>query len=97
VRRRFLWLWLGIGVIVWNGIFDLLVTRGVKEYLFREAAHELGRGEQFTLREIMNQTVSDAALAASGWAIAIAGAGLITVVLCTRSYTTGTTSPDARR
>jgi hypothetical protein len=96
VKRWLVGLWLAIGVVVWNGIFDLLLTRGVKEYLFRQAAHDLGRGERFTMRQIMDQTIADAVLTASFWALAIAGAGLLTVALCTRSSTTGITSPEPR-
>jgi hypothetical protein len=88
---------MGIGVVVWNGFFDLFMTRGVKEYLYRQAAHELGRSEHVTMHEIMDQTLADAAVKASIWAILIAGAGILTVILCTRSSTTGTASPDPRR
>jgi hypothetical protein len=96
VKRWLVGLWLALGVVVWNGIFDLLLTRGVKEYLFRQAAHDLGRGERFTMRQIMDETIADAVVTASLWALAVAGAGLLTVVLCTRSSTTGTTSPEPR-
>ncbi|MGH9313773.1 MAG: hypothetical protein ACRD1S_11330 [Vicinamibacterales bacterium] len=97
MRRALLALWIVVGVVVWNGVFDVLMTRGVKEYLYRQAAHELGRGERFTMREIMDQTIADAAVKASIWAGLVAGAGVLTVILCTRSSTTGTASPDARR
>jgi hypothetical protein len=77
--RAWVVLWLIIAAVVWNGIFDLLVTRGVKEYLYRQAEHELGRGPEFTMPEIMNQTVRDATVTASLWALFVAGAGIITV------------------
>lgn len=63
-------------VVVWNGIFDILVTRGVKEYLYRSAEHELGRGPAVTMNQIMGQTVADAAVTASLWALFVGGAGL---------------------
>jgi hypothetical protein len=96
-RRALVIVWLGIGVVVWNGVFDVLMTRGVKEYLYRQAAHELGRGEPFTMRQIMGETMTDAAVKASIWAVLLSGAGLLTVIRCTRSSTTGTASPNARR
>jgi hypothetical protein len=96
-RRLLLIVWIGIGVVVWNGVFDLFMTRGVKEYLYRQAAHELGRGERVTVREIMHETVTDAAVKASIWAVLVAGAGVLTVILCTRSSTTGTANRDPRR
>lgn len=96
-RRAFVIVWIGIGVVVWNGVFDLFMTRGVKEYLYRQAQHELGRGEQVTMRQIMDETRADAAVKASIWAVLVAGAGVLTVILCTRSSTTGTASQNLRR
>lgn len=75
IRHWALLLWLGVAVVVWNGAFDLLVTRGVKEYLYREAEAELGRGPRVTMREIMDQTIHDAAITASLWALFVGGAG----------------------
>ncbi len=66
-------------VIVWNGMFDILVTRGVKEYLYRTADHELGRGDAVTMGEIMGQTVSDAVVTASGWALFVGGVAALAV------------------
>jgi hypothetical protein len=68
-------------VIVWNGMFDILVTRGVKEYLYRTADHELGRGDAVTMGEIMGQTVSDAVMTASGWALFVGGVGFVALRL----------------
>jgi hypothetical protein len=96
-RRVFLIVWIGIGVVVWNGFFDLFMTRGVKEYLYRQAEHELGRGEPVTMRQIMDETRVDAAVKASIWAVLVAGAGVLTVILCTRSSTTGTANHNRRR
>jgi hypothetical protein len=90
-------IWIGIGVVVWNGFFDLFMTRGVKEYLYRQAEYELGRGKPVTMREIMDETKADAAVKASIWAVLVAGAGVLTVILCTRSSTTGTANQSLRR
>ncbi|HSL21303.1 MAG TPA: hypothetical protein VK886_07200 [Vicinamibacterales bacterium] len=73
-------LWVVLAAAVWNGIFDILVTRGVKEYLYREANHELGSGPAVSMREIMNETVRDAAGTASIWALVIGGAGVLTTL-----------------
>ena len=43
-ERMAIALWVLLAVVAWNGIYDVLVTRGVKEYLFRWALHEGGRG-----------------------------------------------------
>ena len=37
-------LWLIVAVVVWNGLYDLLLARSIKEYLFRAALHDAGRG-----------------------------------------------------
>jgi hypothetical protein len=86
--RRLEWaavlFWLVAGAVVWNGVFDLHVTRGVKEYLFRQARHELGLGPPVTPEGVMRQTVRDGAVAATLWGGAVAGAGLGTVLLVAR-------------
>jgi hypothetical protein len=71
-------------LVVWNGIFDLLVTRGVKEYLYRHAEHELGRGRAVTMNQIMGQTVADASATAWFWALFVGLAGASMVVLAAR-------------
>jgi hypothetical protein len=70
-----------VSAVVWTGMFDILVTRGVKEYLYRTADHELGRGDAVTMGDIMGQTVSDAVVTASGWAVFVGGLGLVAVRL----------------
>jgi hypothetical protein len=72
-------LWLLVAAVVWNGVFDILVTRGVKEYLYRQADYELGRGPAVSMPEIMDETVDDAVVTASLWALFVGGAGLVTV------------------
>lgn len=71
--------WVGIAAVVWLGMFDVLMSRGVKEYLYREAEHELGRGPAVTMPEIMGQSISGAVVDCSLWAIFIGAAGLATV------------------
>jgi hypothetical protein len=71
--------WVGVAAVVWLGMFDVLVSRGVKEYLYREADHELGRGPAVTMPEIMSETISGAVIDSSLWAIVIGGAGLATI------------------
>jgi hypothetical protein len=77
--RWFAALWIGLAVVVWLGMFDVLISRGVKEYLYRAADHDLGRGPAVTMPEIMGQTIHDAVIDCSLWAVLIGGAGLWTV------------------
>lgn len=72
-------------IVVWNGMFDILVTRGVKEYLYRTADHELGRGDAVSMGDIMGQTVSDAVVTASGWALFVGGVGFAALRLGRRN------------
>jgi hypothetical protein len=60
-------------------MFDVLISRGVKEYLYRAANHELGRGPEVTMPEIMGQSIRSAAVDSSIWALLIGGAGVLTV------------------
>ena len=78
-RRQAALLWLAAGVVVWNGIYDLLLTRGVKEYLFRHALHEAGGGPFVPMARIMEQTVGDAVWISSIWAALIVAAGWLTI------------------
>jgi hypothetical protein len=59
-------------------MFDVLISRGVKEYLYRTAEHELGRGPSVTMPEIMSQTVHDALIDSSIWALLVGAAGVTT-------------------
>ncbi|HXH07839.1 MAG TPA: hypothetical protein VNI83_14740 [Vicinamibacterales bacterium] len=83
-RARLVWLWIIVGVAVWNLVFDLLVSRGVKEYLRWQAEHELGRRGPVDLRALMDRTAADAALAATFWALLVVSAGLLTIRLAAR-------------
>jgi hypothetical protein len=72
-------IWLIAAVVVWNGIYDLLLTRSVKEYLFRAALHDLGRGPQIPIKSAMDAAVYDAVWIATLWAGMILLAGLVTL------------------
>jgi hypothetical protein len=74
-------IWLAMAVVVWNGIYDVLLTRGVKEYLFRWALHEAGRGPRIPMSQIMEVTVRDAVWVSTLWASVLLLAGLVTIRL----------------
>jgi hypothetical protein len=87
VRGRWLLVgWLFVGLAVWSGFFDILITRGIKEYLMREAQFELGRGPIATMPDIMSQTARDASVIATRWAVFIVAAGWTTVWLARRGH-----------
>ena len=72
--------WLLIGIVVWNGFFDLYVSRGAREYLQLAAEAELGRGPTPSMDHVMAEARHAGATAASLWAVLVTGAGWITIV-----------------
>lgn len=81
-RTRVLTLvWLGLGALVWNGVFDLWMTSETRQYLLREAMFELGRGAQPVLTVAMAEAARGGAIRATLWTCAIVSAGLLTLRL----------------
>jgi predicted cobalt transporter CbtA len=83
-RRKAAVCWLLGAVVVWNGIFDFVQTRGIKEYLLRTALHELGRGPDIPLPLAMSLVTRDAIWISTLWASAILLGGLLTIRVCGR-------------
>jgi hypothetical protein len=83
-RRWAIGFWIVMAVVVWNGLYDLRITLGVRDHLMKQALHDAGRGPAVTITEDMDATVKDAVLVASLWAGIILAAGLGTVILLTR-------------
>ena len=77
--RGFAILWLVIGIALWNGVFDLYVTRGVQEYLHLQAKAELGLAPDPSIPDVMGKARRHGALAASLWAGAVVAAGWLTL------------------
>ena len=74
-------LWVVMAIVVWNGLYDLRITLGVRDYLMKQALHEAGRGPSVTMSDAMHDTVRDAVKVATLWAALVLGAGLATVRL----------------
>ena len=79
VRRTALAVWILLGVVVWNGLYDLRISLGVRDYLLKQALFDLGQGPAIVLSDAMRDTVRDALLVASLWAGIILAAGLWTI------------------
>ena len=77
-------LWLVAGFIVWNGVYDLLLSRGMKEYMLRNALYHARRGPRTPIAAIMDVTVFDAVWISTIWASLIVLAGLLTIRLLSR-------------
>jgi hypothetical protein len=80
-RRVAIALWIAMAVVVWNGLYDLRITLGVRDYLMKQALHDAGRGPAVTISETMHETVRDAVKVATLWGVIILGAGLGTIRL----------------
>lgn len=72
-------LWLLIAVVVWNGLYDLLLARSTQNYLFRTAIHQAGQGPFVDLTEAMDEAVVYASWISTLWASLLLLAGLITI------------------
>jgi len=83
-RRWAIGLWVVMAIVVWNGLYDLRITLGVRDHLMKQALHDAGRGPAVTISEDMAATVRDAVMVASLWAAIILGAGLGTVAMLSR-------------
>lgn len=85
MRARWLGLaWAGIAVAVWSGFYDLMITRGTKEYLMQNALNRLGEAPPASMAGIMARTSHDAAITSSLWAGAVLAAGWATIWLARR-------------
>ena len=82
-RRLAAALWLALGVAIWNGFFDLYVSRGAREYGQLRVEHELGRGPEPDMKDVMGRAKRDGVVAASIWSVLVVGGGLGTLWLVT--------------
>ena len=79
--RVAVWLWVIIAVVVWNGLYDLLLARSTQTYLFNQAIHHAGLGPWVDLTTAMDVAVRDAAWLSTLWASLLLLAGMITIRL----------------
>jgi hypothetical protein len=77
-------IWIVMPVIVGNTVYDLLVTRGIKEFKFRVAQHDAGLGPEASLPDLMAVTVFDATWIGLLFASIVALAGFATIRLLDR-------------
>jgi hypothetical protein len=78
-------LWIALGIVVWNGVYDLLVGQGIKEYLFRQALYQAGRGPALSIASVMDEFVFYATWVSTVWASVITLAGLFTIKWLSRT------------
>ena len=78
-------LWIVVTLVVWNLIYDLMVTRAVQEFMFRAALHEAGRGPLTTMADVLDPNVYDAIWVSTLFASLVALAGFFTIRYVGRS------------
>ena len=82
LSRRERWLvglWLVLGLALWNGIYDMMMGEGIKEYLFRSALYEAGRGPRPAIATVLDTTIFQALWISTLWASVVLLAGLVTI------------------
>ena len=74
-------IWGVLAALVGNGIYDVLVARGIKEFLFRHALSEAGAGPVVPLVPLMHSTVVRATGVGILWAGLVLLVGFVTIRL----------------
>jgi hypothetical protein len=88
-------IWIVVPVIIGNTVYDLLLTRGLKEFKFRVAQHDAGQGPEASLDSLMAVTVFDATWIGLLFASIVMLAGLVTIRLLRRPDKTTPDGPMA--
>lgn len=83
-------LWVLVTVVVWNGVYDLGISLGIRDYLMHAALHDAGRGPDLPLAEMMQRAVRESVRLATFWASLVLAAGLGTVWVLSRPDAHGT-------
>lgn len=86
-ERTALIVWIVLGIALWNGIFEMMVVRGVKEYLFQAALHEAGRRPFTRIGDVMDPTIYHATWVATLWTSIVLLAALLTIRTLSRRPT----------
>jgi len=71
--------WIVLTIALWNAIFEMMVVRGVKEYLFRAALHAAGRRPFTPIADVMDPAIYHATWVATLWTSIILLAALLTI------------------
>lgn len=78
-------LWVVLGIALWNALYDHVLEKGVKEYLFRSTLHEAGRAPRVSIAEVLDPFLFDAVWVSTYWAGLVMLAGFVTIrILRTR-------------
>jgi hypothetical protein len=59
--------WALLGVALWNALFEMMVVRGVKDYLLAAELSAAGRGPRLLISDVMDPAIRHAAWVATIW------------------------------
>ena len=71
--------WVVVALVVWNGLYDLLLARSTQNYLFRTAMHEAGVAPAVDLTAALDYAVLEAVWLSTLWAGSLLLLGLVTI------------------
>jgi hypothetical protein len=71
--------WAILGVALWNALFEMIVVRGVKDYLLRAELAAAGRGPVTAIPEVMDPAIRHATWVATMWTVVVWLAAALTV------------------
>ena len=71
--------WVILGVLLWNGIYDMVLGQGLREYLFRSALHDAGRGPLMSISAVVDPYIVDALWISTFWSLLVVLAGMLTI------------------
>jgi uncharacterized membrane protein SpoIIM required for sporulation len=86
-ERILVGLWVVLAIVLWNAVYDMTLGEGIKEYLFRSALHEAGRGPRVSIPSVLDVTIFDAVWVSTFWASLVMLAGLLTIRISRRNGT----------
>ena len=84
-ERVLIGVWLVLALALWNGVYDMTLGEGIKEYLFRSVLHEAGRAPHVSIASVMDPFVFEAVWVSTFWACLVLLAGLVTIRTLRRS------------
>ena len=74
-------MWVLVALVVWNGLYDLLLARSTQNYLFRTAMHDAGIAPAVDLTAALDYAVLEAVWLSTLWAGILLLLGLLTIRL----------------
>ena len=72
-------IWVILGIALWNGVYDMILGQGLREYLFRSALHDAGRAPVMSVNAVVDPYITDALWISTFWASLVTLAGLLTI------------------